>query len=80
MIAFQHVETGGFLASLSQMTHAALLADAYPWHQGAEARLRDKHPFLGDYRTVTYSTRIDHHANDLAKLTRDQLAERYPIK
>lgn len=79
MIAFQHIESSGFLASLGERSHAALLADAYPWHQTDEKRLRDKYPFLGDYRTVTFSTRIDHPSNDLAKMSREQLAERYPI-
>ena len=79
MIAFQHIESGGFLASQTGWSHTDLLADAYPWHASDETWLRDKHPFLGDYRTVVFSTRIDHPQNNLATLTREQLAERYPI-
>jgi hypothetical protein len=79
MISFQHIKSGQFLASPTGWTHSDLLADAYPWAECDEARLRDGTPFLSDYRTVTFSTRIDHPANDLAKLSREQLAERYPI-
>ncbi len=83
MISFQHIKTGEFLASASSWMHCpsncALLCDAYPWHESDEAFMRGAHAFLRDYRTVTFSTRIDHPLNDLANLTREELATRYPI-
>ena len=79
MIAFQHIRGGSFLASPTSWAHCDLLADAYPWHETDEARLRAEKNFLADYRTVTFSTRIDHPMNDLSKLTPEQLAARYPI-
>jgi hypothetical protein len=79
MIAFQHIKSGEFLRSRSEWSHAALLADAYPFHSSDEAPMRRDWPALAAYRTVTFSTRIDHPLNNLASLTREQLAERYPI-
>lgn len=85
MIAFQHIKSGEFLAGAPNFpwlhcpSNVALLADAYPWHESDEAFVRGSHAFLVDYRTVTFSTRIDHPSNDLSNLTREQLAERYPI-
>lgn len=78
MIAFQNIKTGEFLSSRTDWTHCQLLSDAYPFHQNDEKHMRETYP-LKDYRTVNYSSRIDHPMNDLAKLTREQLAARYPI-
>ncbi len=77
MIAFQHIQTGRFLAR--EKTDACLLYDAYPWHESDEDRLRSTSPHLKDYRTVTFSTRIDHPMNDLSRISPEELAARYPM-
>lgn len=79
MIAFQHIKSGEFLSTSDGFNTMPLLADAYPWHESDEVHLRFSNPFLEDYRTVTFSTRIDHPSKNLAVLTREQLAARYPI-
>lgn len=79
MIAFQHIKSGWFLANAGRMEDTQLLADAYPWADCDETRLRRDYPGLNRYRTVTFSTRIDHPANNLATLSREELAARYPI-
>jgi hypothetical protein len=56
-----------------------LIADSMPWHPCDEAPQRAKHPILAEFRTVVFSSRIDHPLNDLAKLSREELARRYPL-
>jgi len=82
MIAFQNTKTGLYLrrASETESEWVKLLADSMPWHPNDEKWMRERYGFLlSDCRTVTFSSRIDHPANDLARLTREELAERYPI-
>lgn len=79
MIAFQHIKSGRYLASRSDWSHSALLADAFPFHPIDEAPMRERFPALSQYRTVTWSSRIDHPSNNLANLSREELAARYPI-
>ena len=74
MIAFQSMKgERRFIARMpscmGSVETVAMLADAMPWHPCDEERLRREFVFLRDYRTITYSSRIDHPMNDLAKLT-----------
>lgn len=92
MISFQNIRTGLFFSGFAynppsersdrrcEPQWSKLLSDAYPYNQAAdEDRMRRDWPFLAECRTVIFSTRIDHPANNLANLTREELAERYPI-
>jgi len=79
MITFQHIKSGRYLASRSDWSHAVLLADAYPFHVNDEAPMRARYADLVGYRTVAYSTRIDHPENDLGKLSPEELQKRYPV-
>lgn len=78
MIAFQNTKTGRFYGTPNGWPTHALLADAYPWHENDEGKLRAKNPHLAECRTVIFSTRIDHPDNNPAKLSAEDLAQRYP--
>lgn len=82
MIAFQCIKTGQFVARMPigrDYEFAPLLAGAMPYAAEDEDWLRRTYLSLDKFRTVTYSSRIDHPANDLSKLSREELAARYPI-
>lgn len=82
MIAFQNIKSGKYMSRLPigrDFETTTLLADAIPYATDHEDWLRRTYLGMDGFRTVTYSSRIDHPANDIANLGKEQLAERHSI-
>ena len=65
MISFQHKSTKGFLADnyLAQPVNCLRLADALSINECEESIMRAANPYLFEYETVAYSSRLDHPDN-----------------
>jgi hypothetical protein len=65
MISFRHKSTKWFLADnyLAQPVNARRLADALSINECEESIMRAANPYLFEYETVSYSSRLDHPDN-----------------
>jgi len=70
MISFRHKCTKWFLADDYAETpvNVCRLADALAVNESEEAAMREANPYLFEYETVSYSSRLDHPDNSYAKV------------